>query len=599
VNLASFLPAADRANVTAVSVNLTAVAPSGLGYLTAYPAGGAFPPTSSVNFGAGEVVPNSAVLALGVNGSVDLFDFGSATDVLLDITGYFVRDLTFRGVTPKRIVDTRQPGFQGLYSVSGSQLVQHSGPVAANTVSYLKVDELGGLPRGFVGTAALNVTAATTTAAGYLTVFPAASAIPTASTVNFAARKVSSNETLVGVDLDSFVAIYNSGGTTDVLVDLTGWFPQDALGLIADAREYRRYTIGSDPIAITSCQTGPGSVTAAPAAVTKLQSVANPYYQWLSGAAYSPNFVSAGDGTAQSLGAGSIPEFTCVPSAGWPANVLGGLRVIPNPTSGAYGVAGPGNACLGVACSVAESTFTGSGSSATDNSRDGTFTDNSFTLYFSIPVHEMGHMLGWPHSFSGQRLTSNPRRQYDNPLDIMSEQPGSSPNDTQATIALNRYAAGWIDPSLVAKHAGSSATYTLVAKGGASTIAGGKELLVIPTSDPAAYVVADVRVKAAQWDLTMGGYDSKLTTEGVELYKIDQRASAQCGSVVQYGNDRCSGLERRTQQAMGTQNTYEHVLGSGSVTIGGATISVASTATTGVYTVTVTGSTADFGTITW
>ncbi len=84
-------------------------------------------------------------------------------------------------------------------------------------------------------------------------------------------------------------------------------------------------------------------------------------------------------------------------------------------------------------------------------------------------VHEMGHAwMGWPHSYAEVRWPAeedgipNP---YSNSLDFMS---GLSLNptpgwhqDMPSTLAVNRYAAGWIDPSEVALHLADSGTYTL------------------------------------------------------------------------------------------------------------------------------------------
>ena len=56
--------------VSAVVLNVTATAPSAAGFLTVFPAGLATPFVSSVNFGAGETVPNRAMVAVGSGGRV-------------------------------------------------------------------------------------------------------------------------------------------------------------------------------------------------------------------------------------------------------------------------------------------------------------------------------------------------------------------------------------------------------------------------------------------------------------------------------------------------------------------------------------------------
>ena len=72
----------------AVEVNLTAVAPSSRGYLSAYPAGSPVPSTSTVNYSARGTIANSAALKLSSTGQLTVRSSAS-TDLLLDIVGYF------------------------------------------------------------------------------------------------------------------------------------------------------------------------------------------------------------------------------------------------------------------------------------------------------------------------------------------------------------------------------------------------------------------------------------------------------------------------------------------------------------------------------
>ena len=89
-------------------------------------------------------------------------------------------------------------------------------------------------------------------------------------------------------------------------------------------------------------------------------------------------------------------------------------------------------------------------------------------------VHEIGHgWMAWPHSFTevgwraepgGDVEAPNP---YTNFFDIMSQldlQPIFGwDHEMPSTLAVNRYAAGWIGPENVALHLNTDATYTLSA----------------------------------------------------------------------------------------------------------------------------------------
>lgn len=78
---------------TAVAVVLNATVTNGtLGsFLTVYPAGGAVPTASNVNFAPGETRPNQVIVKLGTGGAASFFNEAGATDVIADVGGYFGR----------------------------------------------------------------------------------------------------------------------------------------------------------------------------------------------------------------------------------------------------------------------------------------------------------------------------------------------------------------------------------------------------------------------------------------------------------------------------------------------------------------------------
>jgi hypothetical protein len=118
----------------------------------------------------------------------------------------------FHSVVPRRIVDTRSP------------LGGHTGPLGPGEMASFAVLGRGGVPPSGVAAVILNTTVAAPTEDGYLTVFPAGSTRPTASNVNFRAGQAVPNLVTVGVESDGAVAIFNSAGNTDVVVDVVGWY---------------------------------------------------------------------------------------------------------------------------------------------------------------------------------------------------------------------------------------------------------------------------------------------------------------------------------------------------------------------------------------
>ena len=80
-------------DITAAVVTVTATNITADSFLTAYPAGQAVPNTSIVNPRRNHDVGNTAIVPVGVGGAIDIrstIAIGSAIDVVVDVTGFFV-----------------------------------------------------------------------------------------------------------------------------------------------------------------------------------------------------------------------------------------------------------------------------------------------------------------------------------------------------------------------------------------------------------------------------------------------------------------------------------------------------------------------------
>ena len=195
-------------SIGAVALNVTAVRPSSKGYITVWPAGTDRPTASNVNFVAGANTPNAVIVGVGSGGKISLFNSSGDTDLLVDVAGWF--DVGFDAIEPTRLMDTRE-GQNGL-------------ALAPGETRNLKVIDVAGIPSEEVGAVSLNVTAVRPTSKGFLTVWPAGRDRPVASTLNFQPGLTRANATTVGVGTGGEISIYNSSGTTEVLVDITGWY---------------------------------------------------------------------------------------------------------------------------------------------------------------------------------------------------------------------------------------------------------------------------------------------------------------------------------------------------------------------------------------
>ena len=81
-----------------------------------------------------------------------------------------------------------------------------------------------GVPSTGVTAVVLNVTVTNPSASGYLTVWPQGTARPTASDLNFSPAQTIPNLVVVGVSSSGSISIFNFAGTSDVIVDIAGWY---------------------------------------------------------------------------------------------------------------------------------------------------------------------------------------------------------------------------------------------------------------------------------------------------------------------------------------------------------------------------------------
>jgi hypothetical protein len=205
-------------SISAVAMNVTVTQPAAAGVLSVlsgnYPSTGTTSSTSNLNYSAGETVPNLVTVQV-LDGEVSFHNASKGTvQVVADLEGFYgPGGYGFEPEGPVRVLDTRN-------GTGASKAPVGSGKV-------LRLNLSGKVPAA-TAAVVLNTTVTGPQKAGVLTVYPDSPAAPIASNLNFTAGETVAN--LVIVPLHNGIAdIYNnSGGSVNVVADLSGYFASGA-----------------------------------------------------------------------------------------------------------------------------------------------------------------------------------------------------------------------------------------------------------------------------------------------------------------------------------------------------------------------------------
>ena len=248
VDGAQGLPAA---GITSVVLNVTATQPTSNGFLTAYAEGQPQPTTSNVNFGTGRTVANLVTVPV-VDGKVTFRNNASGTvHVIADAFGYYTGDTTgdaLTAVSPTRVLDTR------------TGIGVPIGKIGANGFITVKIAGAGTVPPNATA-AILNLTTTNSTANSFMSAYPAGTAVPATSNLNFAAGATVPNLVVVPIGANGSISVYNNKGQTDAVADLMGYFtPGTATGSTLDTGVPTRVLDTRSAIGVgTTTPVGPNS----------------------------------------------------------------------------------------------------------------------------------------------------------------------------------------------------------------------------------------------------------------------------------------------------------------------------------------------------
>ena len=209
-------------NASAVVLNLTGTDPTAETFVTAYPAGVARPPTSSLNLQRGETRPNLVMVKIGDGGRITLYNHVGATQLVADVVGYYrsgVDPTTYAGrvlplAAPFRAFDTRSDGRR--IGANQTDTWDFTPFVSSLTVGGAAVGNVSGL--------VVNLTATDVSASSYLTAYPTDVPKPLASNLNMVTGDVIPNLAVVPLSAGSVpsrISAYYFSGFTHYLADVS------------------------------------------------------------------------------------------------------------------------------------------------------------------------------------------------------------------------------------------------------------------------------------------------------------------------------------------------------------------------------------------
>jgi hypothetical protein len=227
--------------VAAVVLNVTVTNPTAgsaraPNFATVFPGWTNTPLASDLNFVAGQTVPNRVIVPVSRGslsaGQVWIYNRDGFSDFIVDVGGWFTdgsnpsaSGAVLSGSVPTRICDTR-PGTAT--PCTGTSLAS-TGVLNVMVAGHGGVPSMGGAgaPQAVVANVTVtNPSAGTARGPNFLTVFPgpAGSTLAPVSDLNFTAGETVPNLVIVKLGPDGSINVKVFDGTTDVIVDVVGWY---------------------------------------------------------------------------------------------------------------------------------------------------------------------------------------------------------------------------------------------------------------------------------------------------------------------------------------------------------------------------------------
>ena len=209
--------------VLAVVVNVTSVDATHHGFFSVFPSNAPVTGSSSLNPRPGRPVPNMAIVGVGPDGCIGVYNAFGTANCVVDVMGY-VREQAATRLTPlvpDRVLDTRV----GIGAPARR--------LRAGGVIDLVVAGRGGVPATGADSVVLNVAAVAPNGAGYVSVWPSGQRRPVISNLNYDAGRNVPNLVVCKLGVGGAVSLFASGGDLDLIADVVGCFTSSGARLVA------------------------------------------------------------------------------------------------------------------------------------------------------------------------------------------------------------------------------------------------------------------------------------------------------------------------------------------------------------------------------
>ncbi len=194
------------ASADTVLVNLTTLSSMGAGHLRTYAAGSAAPGTTNHSFRPGETMSTLTWVQVGAGHKISITADGADTHVLVDVVGYLAGGGSgrFCPLPTARVADVR-----------GAR---------ARSRTRVSIRGVGGVPASGVSAVVLKLSSSAPSRVASLTAYTVGASRPSLASLFSKPGRVTENLVVVAPGRYGAAYVYNSSGTTDLIVDVVGYF---------------------------------------------------------------------------------------------------------------------------------------------------------------------------------------------------------------------------------------------------------------------------------------------------------------------------------------------------------------------------------------